>query len=129
MTIYFALACGITWLLVLPLVLSHQGVINLELSAHWHFLGGFGPILAAAFVARRTGIFRQWLAGLLRWRVGAGWLLLSAGSPFILFLVGFLVTFAAGGFHRRQRGFTYGGPTQCYLDCGIDAFRDRIRSR
>ena len=54
MIAYFVLACGITWLLLSPLVLSHQGIVSFHLSPHWHFLGGLGPIAAAALVAHRT---------------------------------------------------------------------------
>lgn len=43
---YSLLAFGITWLLVSPLVLSAQGLISIQLSPHWHFLGAFGPISA-----------------------------------------------------------------------------------
>ncbi len=95
MIAYFVLACGITWLLLSPLVLSHQGIVSFHLSPHWHFLGGLGPTAAAALVAHRKGLWVAWVRGLLHWRVGAGWLLLSAASPFLFFLIGYLAAVLA----------------------------------
>ena len=47
---YFALAFAITWALVSPLVLNALGLLAIQISPHWHFLGAIGPILAALIV-------------------------------------------------------------------------------
>ncbi len=91
MKIYFLLACGITWFLLLPVILSHQGIIALNVTDDWHFLGALGPILAAFYVARRRGVFHLWLVGLLRTHVETGWLLISVISPFILFFIAYII--------------------------------------
>ena len=50
---YTLLACVISWVLVLPLVLRGLGLITLELSPLWHALGALGPV-TAAFILRRS---------------------------------------------------------------------------
>ncbi len=96
MRIYFSLACGITWLLLLPVILSHQGLISLNVTENWHFLGAFGPILAALYVVQKKGIFYPWFAGLLRFHVGGWWLLISIVSPFMLFIIGYVFALLIG---------------------------------
>jgi hypothetical protein len=44
---YFFLAFLITWMLIAPLALSSQNILNAQISPHWHFLGALGPIGAA----------------------------------------------------------------------------------
>ena len=46
LTAYFVLAYAITWVLLLPLVLSSLGVGNLRLPMAWHATGALGPFLA-----------------------------------------------------------------------------------
>lgn len=96
MRIYFVLACGITWLLLLPVILSHQEIIGINVTENWHFLGALGPFVAAFYVARKKGVLHLWAAGLKRFRVGTGWLLISIISPFILFIIGYMITLIIG---------------------------------
>ncbi len=51
---YYLLAVIITSAAVLPIILSTQGIIALEVSQEWHPLGALGPILGAGLVAYFT---------------------------------------------------------------------------
>jgi membrane protease YdiL (CAAX protease family) len=97
---YFLLTFVITWGLVTPLVLSAQGLISIQLSPHWHFLGALGPISAALLVTGlaggRPGI-GEFLGRMLRWRVGAGWFFIAAFSPFVLFGLSVIICSAQSG--------------------------------
>lgn len=85
---YFILAYAITWLLVIPLIASAQGLLDIRISPICHFVGAFGPILAAFIVTgitgRVTGI-REFTGRMLRWRVRIGWTFVALLSPFALF--------------------------------------------
>lgn len=91
---YFLLAFLITWLLISPLALSAQNVLSIQISAHWHFVGAFGPIGAALIVTAMTtgksGIV-EFLSRLWRWQVEIVWVLVSILSPFFLFLLSILI--------------------------------------
>ena len=85
---YFVLAYAITWAFEIPLAAAGQEWIESGIPFGIHYLGGFGPMLAAlivtAIIQGRSGI-RDLLSGLLKWRVGAGWILFSLLSPFAMF--------------------------------------------
>jgi membrane protease YdiL (CAAX protease family) len=87
---YFVLAYAITWIIHIPLALSAQGLLDVTLAPSLHFLGAYGPMLAAFIVTGMTfGIpgLRGLLGQMSRWRVGIGWLLIAVFSPAALFLV------------------------------------------
>jgi membrane protease YdiL (CAAX protease family) len=87
---YFVLAYAFSWGMHIPLALSAQGLLDVTLPAGLHFLGAYGPMLAAFVVTGMTrGIpgLRDLLGRMLRWRVGVGWLLIAVFSPGALFLV------------------------------------------
>jgi membrane protease YdiL (CAAX protease family) len=90
MIAYFVLAYAISWAIHIPLALSGQGLLDVALPAGLHFLGAYGPLLAAFVVTGMTlgtpGL-RDLLGRMLRWRVGIGWLLVAVLSPAALFLV------------------------------------------
>jgi len=99
---YFGLAYGLTWMLVLPIVLSQRGLAFFTLPDPLLlvlFLGStfVGP-LPAAFIMTSTvdgkaGRQQLWRR-MLQWKVGAGWyLLVLVGVP-ALYLVG--MTFYLG---------------------------------
>jgi membrane protease YdiL (CAAX protease family) len=48
---FYLLGVVITSVAVLPIILSIQGIISLDVSPEWHPLGALGPILAACLVA------------------------------------------------------------------------------
>lgn len=85
---YFILAYAISWLFVSPLVAAGVHLITPIVPDAWHAFGAFGPVVAAfvvtALVAGRRGV-RQLLVSMGQWRVGIGWWLAAALSPFILF--------------------------------------------
>lgn len=111
LTAYFLLAFLITWILISPLVLSGQHILRIELSPHWHFLGAFGPIGAAiivtAIASGKPGI-SEFLARLLKWRVGTVWVLASLVSPFLLFLIAVLLLQVTGNSLPDFRKLTSG---------------------
>lgn len=87
---YFGLAYAITWIIHIPLALSAQGLLDVTLPAGLHFLGAYGPMLAAFIVTgitRGTPGLRDLLGRMSRWHVGIGWLFIAVFSPAVLFLV------------------------------------------
>jgi len=99
LTTYFFLAFLITWILISPLALSAQNILNVQISPHWHFLGALGPISAAfivtAIVAGKSGV-SEFLGRLLNWHAGIVWILISIFSPFVLFLLSVLILRVTG---------------------------------
>ncbi len=91
---YFVLAFLITWVLILPLILSTQNLLRFRISEDWHFLGALGPIGAAFMVTAiadgKAGI-SEFLGRMSQWKVGVVWFLVSAFSPFALFLLSALI--------------------------------------
>jgi membrane protease YdiL (CAAX protease family) len=87
---YFVLAYAFSWAVHIPLALSAHDLLAVTFPAGLHFLGAYGPMMAAFVV---TGItlgapgLRDLLSRMLRWRVGIGWLLVAVFSPAVLFLV------------------------------------------
>lgn len=97
---YVVFAYAITWTLQLPLLASRRGWIAVEVSEAWEVLAAFGPFAAALVVLRAleggAGVSRL-LAGLRRWRVGAGWLAFSVLSPFGLLALAVVIVRAGTG--------------------------------
>jgi uncharacterized protein len=56
----------------------------------------FGPALAAAVVAWRTGRLREWAGGIVRWRVPARWWAVALGIPVAFAAVVHLVFWLVG---------------------------------
>ncbi|HEX5916120.1 MAG TPA: hypothetical protein VFY54_23690, partial [Rubrobacter sp.] len=93
---YFVLAFAITWILVSPLVLQGFG----RVPPGWHALGALGPISAALVVTAVAGgrpALAEFAGRILRWRVGAGWFLISVFSPFLIFALSALIVRLLGG--------------------------------
>lgn len=92
--IYFALAYAISWLIWSPLVLSGLGWIETSLPAGWHFLGSFGPLLAAFIVTSLVlglpGI-KNLVWSMFNSRVGARWILFALSGVPAVFLVGVVI--------------------------------------
>jgi membrane protease YdiL (CAAX protease family) len=97
---YFILAYAISWAIELPLAAAAHGWLHAPVPPALHYLASFGPMLSALSVTAATegsdGI-RQLLAGLLKWRVGLGWILFSTLSPIALFAVAAIVGYATSG--------------------------------
>ncbi len=85
---YFVLAYAISWAFEIPLAASKQGWIQFPIPFAIHYLASFGPMLSAFIVTGMTlgsGGVRALFGGLLKWRVGLGWILVSVLSPAALF--------------------------------------------
>jgi membrane protease YdiL (CAAX protease family) len=97
---YFVLAFVLSWAIELPLVASAQGWLHIPVPSAIHYLASFGPIVSALIITAATegghGI-RRLLAGLMQWRVGLGWILVSILSPIALFVVAAIVGYATNG--------------------------------
>jgi len=88
---FIVLAFGITWLLVMPLVLAHAG-IGPEVPSWWHGLGALGPILAAYWSRRDHGLYEARGPSAM----SPAWLAMSLATP-VLFALAALGTVAAMG--------------------------------
>jgi membrane protease YdiL (CAAX protease family) len=88
LTAYFVLTLGITWLIALPMIASAQGLIDASIPFALHYLTAYGPLAAAFIVTAMTdgtaGIRELW-GRMFQWRVGLGWILVSAFSLVALF--------------------------------------------
>jgi len=87
---YFVLAYAITWTIVSPLVASAPGLLHLSIPPQIHFLGAYGPLLAALIVTGITGGaagLRELGARMIKWRVGIVWILIALFSPALLFVL------------------------------------------
>ncbi len=88
---YFALALLLTWLVEAPLLAARQGWIDGPVPMALHYLGAYGPMLAAiavTFLSEGVAGLRALFARMLRWRVGVGWFVVSLLSPVLLFAIG-----------------------------------------
>jgi membrane protease YdiL (CAAX protease family) len=95
---YFVLAYAISWAIELPLVALAQGWLHIPVPPALHYLASFGPMLSALIVTTATegrDGMRQLLAGILQWRVGLGWILVSTLSPIALFVVAAIVGYVS----------------------------------
>jgi len=84
--LYFGLAFAITWLLQLPAVLAHDGMIPGAEHEYMNLagLGLFGPMIAALVAARvegGRGATRAFWKSLWQWRVHPVWYVVALGLP------------------------------------------------
>jgi len=86
---YFIMACGLTWVIWIPLALESQG-ISARIIPYQHFLGALGPILAAAIttavISGATGL-RQFASRITQWRLDVRWYLIALFGPLLLYLI------------------------------------------
>lgn len=91
---FFAVACGITWALDLPMALAlTRGAAPPPYALAMAGLGAWGPTLAALVVAsrgRRREIFGPW-------RTSPRWILLALFTPLLLHVPATLLEVALGG--------------------------------
>lgn len=93
--LFFALACGLTWLLAIPAALAwlrHQVPPPYAIACAG--LSAFGPLMAALIVAGR----RKQLGGVFgRWRANPAWILLALFTPFLVHVLATALFVAIGG--------------------------------
>jgi membrane protease YdiL (CAAX protease family) len=97
---FFLLACGLSWLIAVPLMLSRRGILAVEISESWEMLAAFGPFAAALLVASAlngkagtAAIFKS----LLHWRVGGFWFLFCVFTPGLLLLAAIVFVWLSSG--------------------------------
>lgn len=91
---FFGLSYLITWLLLVPLVLSNYGYI--KISPHWHVLGSFGPIVSAIIITKITygnNGLEKYFKKFIKYNVGLSRFFIAVFSPFILFIVSLLLVY------------------------------------
>lgn len=96
---YFVLAFVLSWAIELPLAASAQGWLRIPVPPALHYLASFGPLVSALIITAATegrpGV-RHLLAGVVKWRVGRGWVLVAL-SPIALFGVAAIVGYTTNG--------------------------------
>jgi membrane protease YdiL (CAAX protease family) len=96
---YFALACGITWVLAWPAALAWMGHrAPSPLAVACAGLSAFGPLLAALAIA---GPRRQLGQVFGRWRTNPAWILLALAGPALVHVVATALFVAIGGHPDR----------------------------
>lgn len=100
LTLYFILAYALSWCIEIPLALSVQGVINIQIPMAIHYLNPFGPMAAAlimlALTEGKTGIqvlIRRWF----KWRVDARYYAFAILGPIALFSLAVLINRVISG--------------------------------
>ncbi|MBH0200140.1 MAG: CPBP family intramembrane metalloprotease [Nitrospira sp.] len=116
--IFWCLACGISWILWLPLVAASFGVHLPTLPAH-HFWGALGPCAAAVIVTGLTkgkaGI-ADLMRRIVRWRMKVKWYLIALAGPPALFAIAAIVSGFVSGSWVGVRQF---GSSEEFPEIGI----------
>lgn len=96
---YWVLTLAISWLIWLPLIAQVRNWADLNVPFWLHYLGAFGPMLAAFavtwFVGGREGLKELW-SRIVRWRVGWVSWLAAVGSPIALLALAAIVSVVLG---------------------------------
>lgn len=97
---FFIMAYLFSWIFLIPLMLSQQGVgISLPYEVFF-FLGGWGPSIAAVLLISLTAgksALNAFLARALQWRVGIRWYLVGLFLPAFTGLGAILLHILLGG--------------------------------
>ena len=92
--VFFFLAYGISWIIWSPLVASALGVTGTEFPRGWHFLGSFGPLLAAFIVTSltlgRTGV-TDLIKRMVNPSVGVKWIVFALFSAAVVFVLAIIL--------------------------------------
>ena len=79
------------------------GISLLNMEPSWTLsvlvgLGGFGPLVGAAFVIWITGnSLKKWISQAFRWKVGKKWWVAALGLPLVILVLGSVLFMALGG--------------------------------
>ncbi len=100
LVIFFILAYAVTWSIQIPLALSTRGLINTQIPMVIHYLGAFGPLIAAFIVIALTegkaGI-RTLTSRWFKWRVGLPYYAFAVLAPIALFTLAVLINRIVSG--------------------------------
>jgi membrane protease YdiL (CAAX protease family) len=110
---FVALAFGITWLFVMPLVLAKTGFCP-DIPPWLHGLGAFGPILAAYWSPREHGVFETRGRSSMR----PSWIAVSLATPVMFALVSLAAVSTSGGLVVRPL-LTAGSHAAWWLDLTV----------
>lgn len=94
LTLYFVLAYMLSWSVFIPIALSANGLIPVQIPLKYHYLGSLGPLVAAVIV---MGLTRGWagirslLGRIVQWRVEARYYVFAILAPVGLFLLAVLL--------------------------------------
>lgn len=107
--LFFLLTYSISWLIWLPLVLSAKGIDVLPvLPKYHHYLGSFGPMIAAMlmkyFTEGKAGVFSL-LKKMVQWKAGFKWYFIVLIAPVLLVLVCGFASQVFGGPKFSMSGF------------------------
>ena len=98
--LYFILAYAVTWSFHIPLVLSRRGLIETQIPMYIHYLGAFGPMIAALIVTALTegkpgilALVSRWF----KWRVKARYYAFAILGPVALFMLAVLINRVLSG--------------------------------
>ena len=99
--VYFVLAFAISWVFMIPVALSAQGLLEQPIPYTLYYLAPMGPMISAIIISAvtegREGLRHQ-LRGLTKWRVGFKYAAFSVLAPVALFtLAVFLEWVLSGG--------------------------------
>lgn len=86
---FFMIAYILSWIVEIPLALQTRGIIRDIFPFWFHYLAGYGPLLAALIVTGITGgteALRELWGQMTRWRVKAGWWLVAISPLAVYFL-------------------------------------------
>lgn len=87
LVVFFLLAYAFSWAVEIPLVASAQGWTDRPIPFTLHYLGAYGPLLAALITTWLTdgaGGIRRLVGRMTQWRVRAVWWLVAL-SPLVLY--------------------------------------------
>jgi membrane protease YdiL (CAAX protease family) len=94
LVVYFILAYAVTWSFEIPLALSAQGLVKVEIPLTIHYMGAFGPMIDALVLTVLTkgaigihDLISRWF----KWRVQARYYVFAILGPIALFALAVLI--------------------------------------
>ena len=85
---YFIMAYAVSWSFEIPLALSHQGIISVQIPLWFHYFASLGPLSAALVMTFLTGGrlgLRNLIGRIFKWRVDLRYYVFTILVPVGLF--------------------------------------------
>jgi membrane protease YdiL (CAAX protease family) len=95
---YFIIAWLLTWVLLLPLVLTGLGIIKVNMV--WHFVGSLGPTFSAIiilYLSKKKEGLKELKNSITKWRIGLFWFFFSALLMPVFLILTILLNFVFTG--------------------------------